>query len=231
MREITGGTVAFGTFGSAHHYLLGGLIQDFARQAPGRPRSGSIGQNSAEVADAVRDGELEAGPDRAAGRRRGPRRARRPRARSCSTSRADPERVSEPITIETLADAPLILYDARWARRSTRPAASLRERAQQAGVTVEPVIEVEYLTAALDLAARGLGDTSARARVLTGARLPAQARHSADFDPPIVRDVRVHHPPQRPSLARHARVHEAGRAPRRGAGLRPDTINAWRTRR
>ena len=35
----------------------------------------------------------------------------------------------------------------------------LRERAQAAGVTIEPQIEVEYLTAALDLAVRGLGDT------------------------------------------------------------------------
>src|ERR1700742_3257792 len=34
VRELTGGTVAFGTFGSAHHYLLVGLIQDFRRQHP-----------------------------------------------------------------------------------------------------------------------------------------------------------------------------------------------------
>src|ERR687894_1651359 len=28
VRTLTGGTVTFGTFGSAHHYLLGGPIQD-----------------------------------------------------------------------------------------------------------------------------------------------------------------------------------------------------------
>ena len=27
-------TVSFGTFGSAHHYLLGGLVQDFRKQHP-----------------------------------------------------------------------------------------------------------------------------------------------------------------------------------------------------
>src|SRR5919202_7107541 len=29
VRDLSGGTVAFGTFGSAHCYLLGGLPQDF----------------------------------------------------------------------------------------------------------------------------------------------------------------------------------------------------------
>ena len=57
---LTGGTASFGTFGSAHHYLLGGLVQDFRRRYPD-VRVRVIGQNSAEVADAVRDGRLEAG--------------------------------------------------------------------------------------------------------------------------------------------------------------------------
>ena len=34
VRDITGGTVTFGTFGSAHHYLLAGLLQDFRTQYP-----------------------------------------------------------------------------------------------------------------------------------------------------------------------------------------------------
>src|SRR3954447_25830945 len=60
VRDLTGGTVAFGTFGSAHHYLTGGLVQDFRGRHPD-VRVRVIGQNSAEVADAVRDGQLEAG--------------------------------------------------------------------------------------------------------------------------------------------------------------------------
>ena len=53
-----------------------------------------------------------------------------------------------------VAAAPLILYDARWgADDPTRR--QLRERAQRAGVKVEPQIEVEYVTAALELCARG----------------------------------------------------------------------------
>jgi len=181
VREMTGGTVAFGTFSSAHHYLTGGLVQDFASRHPG-VRIRVVGQNSAEVADAVREGELEAGlvvlPVNDMGL------AVHPSTReSMLYLSADPERVREPITIEQLAQAPLILADARW--RDVDPTRRvLRERAQQAGVTVEPQIEVEYLTAALDLAARGLGDTVGTASVLK-ARGFGRRLHSAPFDPPM----------------------------------------------
>ena len=131
-------------------------MQDFRSRYPG-VRIRVVGQNSAEVADAVRNGALEAGlivlPVEDAGL--DVRVALREELLYIS---ADPERVQAPITIETLARAPLILADARWAAMDpTRR--QLRERAQAAGVTIEPQIEVEYLTAALDLAVRGLGDT------------------------------------------------------------------------
>src|SRR5829696_22783 len=34
VRELEGGTVEFGTFGSAHHYLLAGLVEDFRTRHP-----------------------------------------------------------------------------------------------------------------------------------------------------------------------------------------------------
>jgi len=156
VRDLTGGTVAFGTFGSAHHYLLGGLVQDFRTRHP-QVRVRAIGQNSAEVADAVRDGQLEAGlvvlpvEDRGLD-------VRPALEEELLYLSAEPERLRAPVTIEALARAPLILYDARWAREDPMRR-RLGELAQRAGVVLEPVIEVEYLTAALDLAARGLGDT------------------------------------------------------------------------
>jgi DNA-binding transcriptional LysR family regulator len=181
VREITGGTVAFGTFSSAHHYLTGGLVQDFRARHPG-VRIRVVGQNSAEVADAVRNGELEAGlivlPVEDAGLD-----VRVATREAMLYLTADPARVEQPITIEMLARAPLILADARW-RQVDPTRRVLRERAQQAGVTVEPEIEVEYLTAALDLAARGLGDTVGTASVLR-ARGYARRLHSAPFDPPL----------------------------------------------
>ena len=181
VRTLAGGTVSFGTFGSAHHSLLGGLVEDFRRAHPD-VRVRVVGQNSVEVADAVREGRLEAGlvalpiDDTAL--------EVRPAVREENHYvTADPARARTPKTIEELAAAPLILYDARWG-----PVDPLRrlltERAQQAGVRLEPQIEVEYLTAALDLAARGLGDTISVPSVLE-TRGYAGALHSVALDPPL----------------------------------------------
>src|SRR3954465_6463712 len=114
VRDLTGGTVAFGTFGSAHHYLLARLVEDFRKRHP-HVRVRAIGQNSAEVADAVRDGQLEAGlvvlpiDDRGL--------AVEPAIEDeLLYVSADPARVAKPMTIARLAEAPPVLYDARCAR-------------------------------------------------------------------------------------------------------------------
>ncbi len=181
VRDVTGGTVAFGTFGSAHHYLLVGLVEEFRKLHPS-VRIRVVGQNSAEVADAVRDGHLEAGlvalpvDDRGLD-------VRPALQEELLYLTADPARAREPMTIEALARAPLILYDARWgADDPTRR--QLRERAQRAGVKIEPDIEVEYMTAALELAVRGLGDTLGD-RAILDARGLTRKLASAPFDPPL----------------------------------------------
>lgn len=181
VRELTGGTVAFGTFGSAHHYLLVGLIQDFRTQYPSI-RVRAIGQNSSEVADGVRDGQLEAGLVALPVDDRGldVRPAMREELLYVS---AEPDRLLEPMTIERLAAAPLVLYDARWGPDDPMRR-QLRERAQGAGVTIEPQIEVEYVTAALELVARGLGDTVA-SRQMIRARGLARKLAGVSFDPPL----------------------------------------------
>jgi DNA-binding transcriptional LysR family regulator len=181
VRDITGGTVAFGTFGSAHHYLLAGLLQDFRTQYP-NVRVRAIGQNSAEVADAVRDGQLEAGLVALPIDDRGldVRPAMREEVLYVS---ADAERLLEPMTIERLAAAPLILFDARFGADDPMRR-QLRERAQQAGVKLEPQIEVEYVTAALELCARGLGDTVTSQQMIR-ARGLARRLAGVRFDPPL----------------------------------------------
>ena len=87
------------------------------------------------------------------------------------------------MTIEELAAAPLILYDARWGAVDPMRR-QLAERAQRAGVRIEPQIEVEYIDAALDLAARGLGDTIAAPSVLV-TRGFSRRLHSVSLDPPL----------------------------------------------
>jgi len=182
VRDLTGGTVAFGTFGSAHHYLLARLVEDFRKRHP-HVRVRAIGQNSAEVADAVRDGQLEAGlvvlpiDDRGL--------AVTPAIEDeLLYVSADPARLTEPMTIERLAQAPLILYDARWA--AVDPARrQLRELAQNAGVVIEPEIEVEYVTAALELAARKVGDTVSTRSVIE-IRGFSRRLGTVGFDPPLM---------------------------------------------
>ena len=181
VRDITGGTVEFGTFASAHHYLLAGLLQDFRTQYP-NVRVRAIGQNSAEVADAVRNGQLEAGlvalpiDDRSLDVHPAMR-------EELLYISADPERLRRPMTIERLADAPLILFDARFGADDPMRT-QLRERAQSAGVKIEPQIEVEYVTAALELAARGLGDTVSTDTMIRS-RGYARKLAGVPFDPPL----------------------------------------------
>jgi LysR family transcriptional regulator, cyn operon transcriptional activator len=181
VRTLTGGTVSFGTFGSAHHYLLGGLVQDFRRRHPD-VRVRVVGQNSVEVADAVRDGTLEAGLIALPVDDRGLEVRPSVREENHYVS-ATPQHVARPRTIEEIAQSTLILYDARWG--GTDPMRrQLDERAQRAGVRIEPAIEVEYLTAALDLAARRLGDTIADPSVLV-TRGYSRKLSSVSLDPPL----------------------------------------------
>ena len=117
VRELRGGTLSFGMFGTASGYLIADLVGDFRKRYPD-VRLRLVGQNSSLVADAVRAGRLEAalvvlpvdddGLDV------------RPvhREELIVVSRA-PERLVEPMTIERLAALPLVLYDAEygWATR------------------------------------------------------------------------------------------------------------------
>jgi DNA-binding transcriptional LysR family regulator len=156
-------------------------VQEFRSRHP-NVRVRVLGQNSAEVADAVRDGRLEAGlvvlpvDDHGLD-------VRPALHEELLYVSADPARVLEPVTIEALAASPLILYDARWGTDDpTRR--QLRERAQRAGVKLEPQIEVEYITAALDLAARGLGDTICSRSIVIG-RGYGKKLGSVSFAPPF----------------------------------------------
>ena len=60
VRELRGGTATFGTWGTARYYPGVDLVTEFRRRHP-NVRVRVVGQNSSEVADAIRSGELEAG--------------------------------------------------------------------------------------------------------------------------------------------------------------------------
>ena len=163
-RTLTGGTASLGTFSTAHHLLLPGLVEDFVRRHP-QVAVRVVGENSVQLADAVRTGRLEAGlvalPIDDEGLEVGAAVAEF----EVVYASTDPDRLTHPMTIERLADAALVLPQARWGDEDpTRR--QLAERAQRAGVTLGPRIEVQHANAALELAARGVADT-----LITGALL------------------------------------------------------------
>ena len=156
-RTLTGGTASLGTFSTAHHLLLPGLVEDFARRHP-QVAIRVVGENSSRLADAVRAGRLEAGlvalPIDDDGLEVGAAVAQF----EVVYATAAPETLTGPVTIEQLARSVLVLPEARWGDEDpTRR--QLAERAQRAGIALAPRIEVEHANAALELAARGVADT------------------------------------------------------------------------
>jgi LysR family transcriptional regulator, cyn operon transcriptional activator len=181
-RALTGGTASLGTFSTAHHLLLPGLVEDFVRRHP-QVAVRVVGENSVQLVEAVRAGRLEAGlvalPIDDEGLEVGAAIA----LFEVVYASTDPSRLVGAMTIERLADAILVLPEARWGDEDpTRR--QLAERAQRAGVTIRPRIEVQHANAALQLAARGVGDT-----LVTRALLDALGYRddlaAVSLDPPL----------------------------------------------
>jgi DNA-binding transcriptional LysR family regulator len=157
------------------------VIEEFRGRHPD-VRVRLVGQNSSEVADALRSGELEAavialpvddtGLD-----------VRPIIDVEILFATAAEERLPRRMTVKRLAEVPLIVYDAHygWEDPSRR---QLYERAQRAGVSLDPVVEIEDVQAAAQLAGRGVGDTYVSRAVATGSRFPRNLR-LAPFDPPL----------------------------------------------
>ena len=181
-RTLTGGTASLGTFSTAHHLLLPGLVEDFARRHP-QVAIRVVSENSSHLADGVRAGRLEAGlvalPIDDDGLEVGAVVAQFELVHAS----AERDKLSGRTTIEQLAETVLVLPEARWGDEDpTRR--RLLERAQRAGVVLRPRIEVQHANAALELAARGLGDT-----LVTHALLDALGYSdrlaSVPLDPPL----------------------------------------------
>ena len=183
---LSGGVATFGLFRNSPYYLLDGLATDFLRLHPAM-RLRLVGRNSAEVADAVRDGRLEAGlvvlP--VDGEGLVTRSVFRDEVRYVT---AVGSRARTPVSYQALAAAHLILYDASFA--ATDPTRrQLSAQAQRRGLALTARVEVEHVDAALQLVHQGIGDT-----VLAGALLQTAAAaglHSASFEEPLYDEVAV----------------------------------------
>jgi DNA-binding transcriptional LysR family regulator len=183
VRELRGGIATFGTWGTALYYPGTDMVAEFRRRHPD-VRVRLVGQNSSEVVEAVRAGDLEAGmvalpiDDRGLD-------VQPIMHDEIVYASVEPQRVRRPMTIERLAAAPLILADASYGDDDpTRR--HFTELAQRAGVTIEPQIDVEDVEAAIELAGRGLGDTVVSRGMLhaLGRRVPPKLGW-VPFDPPV----------------------------------------------
>ena len=182
VRNLTGGTVVFGTFSSAHYFLHADLVANFRALHP-QVRVRLAGMNSVQVAERVRGGDLDAGlvalPVDDRGLDVSPV-VFEMEAVYLSRTRA---RVRRPLTIEQVAEADLVLMEAHLG--DTDPTRrQLVTRAQNAGVALRPVVEVESPSAALDLAARGVADTVV-SLPLAHALGATRTLHWASLDPPL----------------------------------------------
>jgi DNA-binding transcriptional LysR family regulator len=159
VRTLAGGEVSFGTFSSAHRYLLAALIAEFRALHP-HVRVRIVGLNSSEVADSVRSGDLEAGLVQLPIDDRNLAVSKPVLIDEVVFVTADPARAAAPKTIVDLSKCTLILSEAHW--RSEDPLRrGLAERAAAAGVQIRPAVEVEFQSAAIELAAHGAGETLA----------------------------------------------------------------------
>jgi len=150
------GTVALGTFSAPSPWRLDELVASFLQRHP-NVSVRLVGRNSSSIAEAVRRGELDAGlvllpiDDH--------KLQVRPVVRDeVLYVSASAERTCEPASIEQLATAPLIFYDAESAEDDPIRR-QLANRAQASGLRLRPRVEVELVDTALRLVARGLGDT------------------------------------------------------------------------
>jgi DNA-binding transcriptional LysR family regulator len=183
VRELRGGTATFGTWGTARYYPGVDIVTEFRRRHP-NVRVRIVGQNSSEVVDAVREGELEAGMVALPIDDRGLDVQPIMRDEIVYVS-SEPSRLRRPVTIEAMAQAPIILPDASWGTEDpTRR--QLAELAQRIGTSIQPQIDVEDVEAAIELAARGLGDTIAARGILLalGRRVPKRLGW-VPFDEPL----------------------------------------------
>ncbi|MFJ5956697.1 LysR family transcriptional regulator [Paenarthrobacter sp. NPDC092416] len=182
LTTLEGGTATFGLLRNADYYLLSNLAKEFHAKHP-KVRIRLVGQNSAETAEAVLAGDLEAGlivlPVVLSGLKAIPL----VRDEIVHVTRDREVLQSGSTSIESFAQRPLILYDAHYAKRDpTRR--QVVDRAETAGLTLAPQIEVEQVESALALVSDGIGDTFTCRAVAASPTFPKDLG-VVPFDPPI----------------------------------------------
>jgi DNA-binding transcriptional LysR family regulator len=180
--ELSGGTATLGMTNYAFQPMARDVVATFVGLHP-ETAVKVIGNNSVQVADLIRDGELEAGlltlPVDLTGLE-----AEIIMQDEVFFAACEKDIPDEPLTIEVLAKTRLILPDASygWSSPTRR---QLAERALAAGIQLQPVIEVEGNEAPIELAALGHGGTLVREMTRHDPRFPPELR-TVPMSPPLL---------------------------------------------
>ncbi len=173
MASLQGGVSTFGVLRNAGYYDLADLVQRFHRRYP-KVKVRMIGLNSGLVAESIAAGEIECGlvvlPVADEGLKVKP--LFKDEVLYMSTTR---DSRMGPVTIEELAAANLVLYDAHsgWKDPTRR---QVLERAQIAGVKIDAAIEVEHVETAINLVATGAGDSMISKTIVQSPNFPKNIR-------------------------------------------------------
>ncbi|MCO4253247.1 LysR family transcriptional regulator [Pseudarthrobacter raffinosi] len=182
LTTLEGGTATFGLLRNADYYLLSNLAKEFHAKHP-KVKIRLVGLNSAETAEAVLAGDLEAGLIVLPVVLNGLKAIPLVRDEIVHVTNDKEVLQAGPTTIESFAQRPLILYDAHYAQRDpTRR--QVTERAETAGLTLTPQIEVEQVESALALVSDGIGDTFTCRAVAASPTFPKDLG-VVPFDPPL----------------------------------------------
>jgi DNA-binding transcriptional LysR family regulator len=166
------GTIRFGMFGAARLYGGAALIADVLRDHPG-VRVELVGQNSAEVQEELRRGQIEAAMI-AVTELSAEGLQVTPVARDeLVYISADAARLRSPVTTERLDRASLVMPETSW-RATDSARIVLRRMLHETGYTPTTRIEVEDVETAVELVGRGLADSVVH-RGVAGQLLPRLA--------------------------------------------------------
>jgi DNA-binding transcriptional LysR family regulator len=181
VRNLRGGVASLGAFHVAYRFFVREVIAEFIARHPDVTVR-VVGQNTVEVCEKVRSGELEAGlvtlPIDDTGLEVEP--VMTDENVYCAVDGPD---MQQPMTIDRMARTRLILYDAHFGWHDpTR--SQLLQRARAANVNLAPTIEVETFEAALGLASLGLGGTFVLRSVVDDATFPTTLK-AVSFSPPL----------------------------------------------
>jgi LysR family transcriptional regulator, cyn operon transcriptional activator len=187
IRDREAGTVSFGMFNTGP-FVLSDLIPAFRRLYP-KVRVRVVGSNSAQLAEAVRSGRLEAAVVALPVDARGLSIGDILWSSEAAYFHVDAAATAAPVSIQDLARRPLVLPDSSWSdvdpmRRQ------LSERAQALGYPLIPDIEVETGVAALSIAASGVAGAVASLPVAEALGYTKKLTW-ASLDPPLIETFAV----------------------------------------